>query len=110
MHPKSEHTLFVCASLRMSLNAPLLPQDEKWKDQGDDDEGDKSGAQYFQDPKNAVNIIFGRDGGFPSKLTQKLTLRHRPSKHSYTTQFSGPASHLQDEKQLLHRVHQVRGG
>jgi hypothetical protein len=33
----------------------------------DDDNGDKSWAQDFQDPKNIVNIIFGRDGAFPSK-------------------------------------------
>jgi hypothetical protein len=33
------------------------------------------GAQDFQDSKNDINIIFGGDGGFPSKRTQKLTLR-----------------------------------
>jgi hypothetical protein len=27
------------------------------------------------DPKNVVNVIFGGDGGFPSKRVQKLTLR-----------------------------------
>jgi hypothetical protein len=32
------------------------------------------GAQDFQDPKNVINVIFGGDGGFPSKRTQKLTL------------------------------------
>jgi hypothetical protein len=69
MHPKLQHTLFECVSLHKSLNAPLLPQDEKRKDQGDDDEGDKSGAQDFQDPKNVTNVIFGGDGGFPSKRT-----------------------------------------
>jgi hypothetical protein len=61
MHPKAQHMLFECVSLRKSLNAPLLPQDGKRMDQ------DKSRAQYFQDPKNVVNIIFGGDGGFPSK-------------------------------------------
>jgi hypothetical protein len=64
----------ISAFLRKSLNAPLLPQDKKRKDQGDNDEGDKSGAQDFQDPKNVVNVIFGRDGGFPSRSAQKLTL------------------------------------
>jgi hypothetical protein len=49
----------------MSLNAPLFPQDGKRKDQEDDDEGDKSGAQHFQDLKNVINVIFGEDGGFP---------------------------------------------
>jgi hypothetical protein len=39
------------------------------------DEGDKSGAQDFQDLKNIINVIYGRDGGFPSKRAQKLTLR-----------------------------------
>jgi hypothetical protein len=67
MHPKARHTLFECVSLRKSLNAPLLPQDGKQKDQEDDDEGDKSGAQDFQDPKNVINIIFYADDGFPSK-------------------------------------------
>jgi hypothetical protein len=74
MHPKSQHTLFECVSLRKSLNAPLLPQDEKRKDQGDDNEGDKLGSQDFQDPKNVIKVIFGGDGGFPSKRAQKLTL------------------------------------
>jgi hypothetical protein len=78
MHSKSKHTLFKCVSLRKSLNAPLLDQDGKRKDQGDGDEGDKSGAQDFQDPKNIVNIIFGGDGGFPLKRAQKLTLREIP--------------------------------
>jgi hypothetical protein len=74
MHPKSRHTLFECVSLRKSLNAPPLPQDGKRKDQEHDDEGDKFGAQDFQDPKNVINVIFGGDGGFPSKRTQELTL------------------------------------
>jgi hypothetical protein len=67
MHPKAQHTLFECVSLLKSLNAPLLSQDRKRKDQEDDDEGDKSGAQDFQDPKNIINVILGGDGGFPSK-------------------------------------------
>jgi hypothetical protein len=75
MHPKSKHTLFERVNLRKSLNAPLLPEDGKRKDQGGDDEGDKSGAQDFQDLKNVVNVIFGGDGGFPSRHAQKLTLR-----------------------------------
>jgi hypothetical protein len=75
MHPKLRHTLFECVSLHKSLNAPPLPQAGKQKDQEDDDEGEKSGAQDFWDLKNIINIIFGRDGGFPSKRTQKLTLR-----------------------------------
>jgi hypothetical protein len=33
------------------------------------------GAQDFQDPKNVVNVIYGGDGGFPSKRAKKLTLR-----------------------------------
>jgi hypothetical protein len=66
--------LFEYVNLRKSLNAPLLPQDKKRKDQGDDDEGDKSGAQHFQDLKNVVNVIFGGDGSFPSRRAQKLTL------------------------------------
>jgi hypothetical protein len=73
MHSKSRHTLFECVNLHKSLNAPPLPQAEKRKDQEDDDEGDKSGAQDFQDSKNVINIIFGGDGGFPSKRAQKLT-------------------------------------
>ncbi|RLN15558.1 putative gag-pol precursor [Panicum miliaceum] len=72
---KSWHTLFKCVSLRKSLNAPPLPQDGKRKDQVDDNESDKSGAQDFHDPKNVVNVIFGGNGGFPSKRAQKLTLR-----------------------------------
>jgi hypothetical protein len=74
MHPKLQHTLFECVSLRKSLNAPPLPQAGKRKDQEDDDEGDKLGAQDFQDPKNVVNVIFDGDGGFPSKSVQKLAL------------------------------------
>jgi hypothetical protein len=57
MHPKSWHTLFECVTLRQSLNAPPLPQDRKRKDQEDDDEGDKSGAQDFKDPNNVINVI-----------------------------------------------------
>jgi hypothetical protein len=75
IHPKSRHTLFECISLRKSLNAPPLPQAGKRKDQEDDEEGDKLEAQDFQDPKNVINVIFSRDGGFPSKYAQKLTLR-----------------------------------
>ncbi|RLN16364.1 hypothetical protein C2845_PM02G16490 [Panicum miliaceum] len=74
MHPKSRHTLFKCVSLRKSLNTPPLPQDGKRKDQEDDNEGDKSGAQDLQDPKNVVNVIFGGDGVFPSKCAQKRAL------------------------------------
>jgi hypothetical protein len=67
IHPKSRHTLFECVSIRKSLNAPPLPQAGKRKDQEDDEEGDKSGAQDFQNLKNVINVIFGGDGGFPSK-------------------------------------------
>jgi hypothetical protein len=74
MHPKSRHTLFACVSLHKSLNTPLLPRAGKRKDQEDDDEGDKSWAQDFYDPKNVVNVIFGGDSSFPSKPAQKLTL------------------------------------
>jgi hypothetical protein len=56
-----------------SLNAPP-PQAGKRKDKEDEEGGDKSRAQDFQDPKNVVNVIFGGDGGFPSKHAQKLTL------------------------------------
>jgi hypothetical protein len=41
----------------------------------EDDEGDKSGAQGFQEPRNVINVIFGGDSGFPTKRAQKLTLR-----------------------------------
>jgi hypothetical protein len=75
MHTKSRHTFFECVSLRKSLNAPPLPQARKQKDQEDDDEGDKSGAQDFQYPKNVINIIFSGEGEFPSKRVQKWTLR-----------------------------------
>jgi hypothetical protein len=75
MHPKAQHTLFECVSICKSLNAPLLSQDGKRKEQEDDNEGDKSGAQYFQDPKNVINVIFGGNGDFPSKHAQKLTVR-----------------------------------
>jgi hypothetical protein len=51
--------LFERIIIRKSLNAPPLPQEEKRKDKEDDEEGDKSGAQDFQDPKNVINIIFG---------------------------------------------------
>jgi hypothetical protein len=67
IHPKSQHTLFECITIRKSLNAPPLPQGGKRKDQEDDEGGDKLEAQDFHDLKNVVNIIFGRDGGFPSK-------------------------------------------
>jgi hypothetical protein len=70
-----EVTTHALRVLHKSLNAPPLPQARKQKDQEDDDEGDKSGAQDFQDLKNVINVIFGRDGGFRSKCTQKLTLR-----------------------------------
>jgi hypothetical protein len=56
-------------SANHSTHHPYL----KRKDKEDDEGGDKSGAQDFQDLKNVVNIIFGRDGGFPSKHAQKLT-------------------------------------
>jgi hypothetical protein len=74
MHPKSKHTLFHCISLHKSLNAPLPDQDNKGKDK-DDEEGDKTGAQGYQDPKNVVNVIFAGDRAFPTKHVQKLTLR-----------------------------------
>ncbi|RLM79381.1 putative polyprotein [Panicum miliaceum] len=75
MHPRSQHTLFECITLHKSLNAPPIPQDGKRKDQDDDDEGDKSGAQDFEDSKNDINVIFGGEGDFPSKRAQKLTIR-----------------------------------
>ncbi|RLN18778.1 retrotransposon protein, putative, Ty3-gypsy subclass [Panicum miliaceum] len=74
MHPKSKHTLFECISLRKSLNASFPDKDKKGKDK-DNEEGDKSGAQGYQDPKNIVIVAFGGDGGFPTKRAQKLTLR-----------------------------------
>jgi hypothetical protein len=74
IHPKSRHTLFECVTIRKSLNAPPLPQAGKRKDKEDDEGGDKSGAQDFQDPMNIINIIFSGDGRFPSKCAQKLTL------------------------------------
>jgi hypothetical protein len=63
----SRHTLFECVTIRKSLNAPPLPQAGNQKNKEDDEEGEKSGAQDFQDPKNVINVIFRRDGGFPSK-------------------------------------------
>jgi hypothetical protein len=77
--------LFECITIRKSLNAPPLPQAGKRKDQEDDKEGDKSGAQDFQDLKNIVNVIFGRDGGPPSKRSQKLNLREILSVEPPTT-------------------------
>jgi hypothetical protein len=85
IHPKSRHTLFECITIRKSLNAPPLPQAGKRKDKEDNEGGDKSGAQDFQDPKNVVNVIFGGDGGFPSKRAQKLTLREIRSVEPATT-------------------------
>jgi hypothetical protein len=69
IHPKSLHTLFECITIRKSLNTTCLPQAEKRKDQEDDEEGDKSGAQGFQDPKNIIDVIFDGHDGFPSKRT-----------------------------------------
>jgi hypothetical protein len=63
IHPKSRHTLFECVTIRKSLNAPPLPQAGKRKDKEDEEGGDKSGAQDFQDPKNVINVIFSGDGG-----------------------------------------------
>jgi hypothetical protein len=50
--------LFECVTICKSLNAPPLPLGGKRKDQEDDDGGDKSRAQDFQDPKNVINVIF----------------------------------------------------
>jgi hypothetical protein len=66
MHPKSKYTLFYCINLRKSLNTPLLDQDDKGNDK-DEEEGDKSGTQGYQDPKNVVNVMFGGDSSFPTK-------------------------------------------
>jgi hypothetical protein len=44
---KLRHTLFECVTIRKSLNAAPLPQAGKRKDQEDNAEGDKSGAQDF---------------------------------------------------------------
>jgi hypothetical protein len=51
-------------------DAPKVSTDtlRRRKDQEDDDEGDKLGAPDFQDMKNIINVIFGGDGSFPSKL------------------------------------------
>jgi hypothetical protein len=56
IHPKSWHTLFECVTIHKSLNALPLHQARKRKDKEDDEGGDKSGAQGFQDPKNVVVI------------------------------------------------------
>jgi hypothetical protein len=85
IHLKSRHTLFECVTIRKSLNAPPLSQGGKRKDQADDEGGDKSRAQDFQDPKNVINIIFSGDGGFPSKRVQKLTLHKILSVEPATT-------------------------
>jgi hypothetical protein len=69
----------------MAITAPTLPQAGKRKNTEDDEGGDKSGAQDFQDPKNIVNVIFGGDGRFPSKHAQKLTLREILSMEPATT-------------------------
>jgi hypothetical protein len=63
-----------CVTIRKSLNAPPLLPGGMRKAHEDDEGGDKSGAQDFQDPKNVVNVIFGGDGGFLSKRVQKLAL------------------------------------
>jgi hypothetical protein len=85
IHPKWRHTLFECVTIHKLFNAPPLPQGGKRKDQEYDEGGDKSRAQDFQDPKNVVNIIFGKDGGFPSKRAQKLTLHETLSVEPATT-------------------------
>jgi hypothetical protein len=85
IHPKSQHTIFECVTIRKSLNAPPLPQAGKRKNKEDDEEGNKLGAQDFHDPKNVINVIFGGDGGFPSKRAQKQTLRETLSMEPATT-------------------------
>jgi hypothetical protein len=47
IHPKSQHTLFECVTIRKSLDAPPLHQAGKRKDKEDDEGGGKSGAQDF---------------------------------------------------------------
>jgi hypothetical protein len=75
----------MCVTIRKSVNAPPLHQARKPKDKEDDEGGDKSGAQDFQDPKNVINVIFSGDGEFPSKRAQKLTLREIVSVEPATT-------------------------
>jgi hypothetical protein len=85
IHPKSWHTLIECVTIRKSLNAPPLHQAGKRKDKEDDEGGDKSRAQDFKDPKNIINVIFGGDGGYPSKRAQKLILHEILSVEPATT-------------------------
>jgi hypothetical protein len=85
IHPKSRHTLLEYVTIPKSLIAPPLHQARKRKDKEDDEGGDKSGAQDFQDPKNVINVIFGGNGGFPSKHAQKLTLHEILSVEPATT-------------------------
>jgi hypothetical protein len=82
MHLKSKHTLFQCISLHKSLNAPLPDQDDKGKDE---EEGDKSGAQGYQDRKNVINVIFGCDGGFPTKRRSLFYMRSYLSSLPYNS-------------------------
>jgi hypothetical protein len=36
----------------------------------------RRGAEGFQDPKNVINVIFGGDGGFPSKCIEVDPVRN----------------------------------
>jgi hypothetical protein len=53
------------------------------------------GAQDFQDPKNAVNVIIGGDSGFPTKRAIQKPLRYNEvlisfSRDDQWTSFSEP--------------------
>jgi hypothetical protein len=45
------------------------------KEHEEDDQGDKSHSEKFQDTSKTVNVIFGGDGDFDSRREQKLLLR-----------------------------------
>jgi hypothetical protein len=66
------------------------------------------------DGGSGLNLLFAstlkKTGEQPQPALVELHSTASFRKLGYTTWVSGPASHLQDEGQLPHGVHQVRGG
>jgi hypothetical protein len=76
-HPGANHAAIDCYHLRRTFSNPGGGKKNKPadKESEEDDQGDKSHSEKFQDASKTVNIIFGGDGDFGSRREQKLLLR-----------------------------------
>jgi hypothetical protein len=76
-HLGANHAAIDCCHLRRTFSKPGGGKKNKSADKEpeEDDQGDKSHSEKFQDASKTINVVFGGDADFSSRWEQKLLLQ-----------------------------------